>query len=189
MKGNNIIKSILATIVGIALFFILGRFIAISIPGTNDVINIQGIIPAVFGVVCGPVVSMLIGLLGQILIEASWFGLSVKSYIWSAIIAAAVFGYLMGFLGKIIHINTRKFNGQRMVIFNIVQVIANSIAWIVVAPILKVIIYKQNLGRQLVQGLIIGAANIVLVAVFGTLLLVLYAKMKPGKSKRRPKSQ
>ena len=185
MKGKSIGKSILAVIIGTVWFFVLGRYIAISIPGTNDVINVQGSVLAVFGVIFGPIVGVIIGLVGQILVEMSWFGLTIKSYTWSTIVAAAVFGYLIGFLGRAIHINNRKFNGRKMVIFNIMQIIANGIAWFIVAPILKVIIYKQGLGRQLLQGLITWGANIVIVAIFGTLLLAIYAKAKPQKVKKR----
>ena len=185
MKGTNIVKNILATIIGTLLFFVLGRYIAISIPGTNDVINLQGIITTVFGVICGPIVGAIIGLIGQLLVEISWFGLSLKSYAWGSIVAAAIFGYLIGFLGKTVHINKQKFNSRKMVIFNIMQIIANGIAWFIVASLLNTIIYKQHFVKELLRGLRTWGANVVIIAIFGTLILAIYSKVRPKKTKTR----
>lgn len=187
MKNKNIGKSIVAIIVGMVLYFVLGRYIAISIPGTNEAANIQGSILAVFGIIYGPIVGVLIGFLGQLFIEASWFGVALQSYTWSSIIAAAVFGYLIGLASKTINIGNKRFSGKKIILFNIIQVIANAVAWFVVATILNVLIYKQSLGRQLVQSLITWGINVIIVAIAGTLLLMIYAKTRRKKQSSKKK--
>ncbi len=185
MKDKSIGKSIAAIIVGVILYFGLGRYIAISIPGTNEIANIQGSILAVSGVIYGPVVGVITGLVGQLLIEASWFGLALHSYTWSSIVAAALFGYLIGFFGRALHMRNRRFGGKKVILFNIYQIAANGIAWFLAATILNVLIYKQGMARQLGQGLIVWGTNVLIVAVIGTLLLFFYSRT----GKKQPKSQ
>ena len=71
-KGKLSIKSIVAIGIGAALFFVLGRFVAIPSPVPNTTINIQYAILGVFGVIFGPVVGLLVGFVGHTLIELSW---------------------------------------------------------------------------------------------------------------------
>ena len=71
-KNQLSIKSIVAIGIGAALFFVLGRFVAIPSPIPNTTINIQYAILGLFGVIFGPVVGVLAGLIGHILIDLSW---------------------------------------------------------------------------------------------------------------------
>ena len=85
MKNNNqlSIKSIVAIGIGAALFFVLGRFVAIPSPVPNTTINIQYGILSVFSIIYGPVVGILAGFIGHTLIDLSW-----GSPWWSWIIAS-----------------------------------------------------------------------------------------------------
>ena len=94
-KSKISIKSIVAIGIGAALFFVLGRFVAIPTPVPNTTANIQYGILSVFSVIFGPLVGALAGFIGHTLIDLSW-----GSPWWSWIIASAVFGLLIGLVKK-----------------------------------------------------------------------------------------
>ena len=90
------VKTIVAIGIGAALFFVLGRFVAIPSPVPNTNISTQYGLLAFLSVVFGPVAGALIGLIGHALIDFS-YGWGVW---WSWVIASAVFGLLTGFATK-----------------------------------------------------------------------------------------
>ena len=71
-KNQLSIKSIVAIGIGAALFFVLGRFVAIPSPVPNTTINILYGILGVFSIIYGPVVGILTGFIGHTLIDLSW---------------------------------------------------------------------------------------------------------------------
>lgn len=84
----------------------------------------------------------------------------------------------MGLLMKSINIE-EKFEGKEIAKFNIAQVIANAIAWFLVAPVFDIIIYAEPANKVFMQGLVGGISNIVTTAIIGTLLALAYSKAKP----------
>ena len=66
------VKSIVAIGIGAALFFVLGRFVAIPSPVPNVNICVQYGLLAFMSVVYGPVAGALIGLIGHALIDFSY---------------------------------------------------------------------------------------------------------------------
>ena len=175
-KSNLSIKSIVAIGIGAALFFVLGRFVAIPSPVPNTTINIQYGILAVFGLIYGPVVGVLIGLIGHTLIDLSW-----GSPWWSWIIASAVFGLIIGLAKKKINIESGEFGKKQILLFNLYQLVGHAISWLVVAPVLDILIYNEPTDKLLAQGLLAGASNFVTTAIIGTALLFAYAKTKTKK--------
>lgn len=172
-KKQLSIKSIVAIGIGAALFFVLGRFVAIPSPIPNTTINIQYGILGVFGVIYGPIVGLLIGFIGHTLIDLSW-----GSPWWSWIIASAVFGLVVGLAKKKIDIENGKFGTKEIIAFNIFQVIAHAVAWIVVAPCLDIVIYNEPTNKIFAQGAFAGISNALTTAVIGTIVLIAYAKTK-----------
>ena len=73
------------------------------------------------------------------------------------------------------------FGGKDILTYNIYQVIANVIAWIVVAPDLDILIYGEPVNLVFVQGAIAAVSNAVSAGVIGTILLVLYSKTRAKK--------
>lgn len=59
------VKTIVAIGIGAALFFVLGRFVAIPSPVANTTISVQYGLLAFLAVVYGPVAGALIGFIGQ----------------------------------------------------------------------------------------------------------------------------
>ena len=168
------VKSIVAIGIGAALFFVLGRFVSIPSPVPNTNISVQYGLLAFLAVVYGPVSGALIGFIGHTLIDFS-FGWAIW---WSWVIASAVAGLIMGVLTKKISLE-KSFGKKQIITFNVSQVIAHLVAWVVVAPVLDILIYAEPANKVFVQGLVGGLANIVTTAIVGTLLAVAYNAAKP----------
>ena len=78
MKNNNSIKAVVAVGIGAALFFVLGRFVAIPSPVPNTNISLQYAVLALLAAMYGPVAGGLIGFIGHALIDLSWGGIMVE---------------------------------------------------------------------------------------------------------------
>lgn len=174
------VKTIVAIGIGAALFFVLGRFVAIPSPVPNTNISAQYGLLGFMSALFGPVAGLLIGLIGHALIDFSWGG-SFGGIWWSWVIASAVCGLIMGIGMRKISLDDGKFSGKDIARFNIAQVIAHIISWGGIAPALDVLIYSEPTEKLVAQGLMAGCANIVTTAIIGTLLCLAYAKAKPQK--------
>ena len=67
MKSNSSIKTVVAVGIGAALFFVLGRFVAIPSPVPNTNISLQYAVLALLAAMYGPVAGGLIGFIGHTL--------------------------------------------------------------------------------------------------------------------------
>ena len=160
--------------IGAALFFVLGRFVAIPSPVPNTNISLQYGLLAFMAALFGPLAGALIAFIGHALIDFS-YGWGVW---WSWVIASAVAGLIMGVLTKKISLE-KSFGKKQIITFDVSQVIAHLVAWVVVAPVLDILIYAEPANKVFVQGLVGGLANIVTTAIVGTLLAVAYNAAKP----------
>lgn len=167
------VKSIVAIGIGAALFFVLGRFVAIPSPVPNTNISTQYGLLAFMALVYGPVVGGLIGFIGHTLID-----LTYGSPWFSWIIASAVFGVLVGFSAKLLKIDENEIGKKGLIKFNIAQVVAHVICWGAVAPALDILIYNEPIDKLFAQGLFAGISNAVTTAIIGSLLCVAYAATK-----------
>ena len=174
MNKKSTVVTIVAIGIGAALFFVLGRFVAIPSPVPNTTISIQYGLLAFMAALFGPVAGILIAFIGHALIDFS-YGWGIW---WSWVIASGVAGLVMGLGAKKINVE-KSFGTKEIVTFNITQVIAHLIAWGIVAPVLDILIYSEPANKVFLQGLVGGLANIVTTAIVGTLLCVAYAAAKP----------
>ena len=174
MNKKSPVVTIVAIGIGAALFFVLGRFVAIPSPVPNTTISIQYGLLAFMAALFGPVAGILIAFIGPALIDFS-YGWGIW---WSWVIASVVAGLVMGLGAKKINVE-KSFGTKEIVTFNITQVIAHLIAWGIVAPVLDILIYSEPANKVFLQGLVGGLANIVTTAIVGTLLCVAYAAAKP----------
>ena len=171
------VKTIVAIAIGAALFFVLGRFVAIPSPVPNTNISIQYGLLAFIAAVFGPLAGALAGLIGHFFIDFS-FGWGVW---WSWVIASAVFGCIMGFLSRKLKIDEGEFDVKGIITFNIGQAIAHAISWIVVAPILDILMFQEPANKVFLQGVTGAIINIITTAIVGTLVCIAYAKAIPKK--------
>lgn len=72
------VVQVVAIGIGAALFFVLGRFVAIPTPIPNTTISIQYAILAVLAVLYGPWVGLLAGLIGHVLIDVTGYGIWIS---------------------------------------------------------------------------------------------------------------
>ena len=168
------VKSIVAIGIGAALFFVLGRFVAIPSPVPNVNICVQYGLLAFMSVVYGPVAGALIGLIGHALIDFS-YGWGVW---WSWVIASGVFGLLVGLATKLLKISEAEMGKKGLIKFNVAQVVCHAICWIVVASVLDILMYSEPVDKVFVQGLFSTIGNAVTTAIVGSLLCVAYAATK-----------
>ncbi len=171
------VKTIVAIGIGAALFFVLGRFVAIpsGIPDTN--ISIQYGLLAFISVTFGPIAGLLAGLIGHFFIDFS-YGWGVW---WSWVISSAFFGFVVGLASSRIKVEDGEFGKKDIIGFNVCQIIAHLLAWAVIAPVLDIVMYAEPANKVFVQGLVSAGINIVATAIVGTILCFAYAKAIPKK--------
>ncbi len=176
MSNNNklSIKTIVAIGIGSAVFMVLGRFgsIPMGIPNTN--IETAYAYLAFMSVLYGPVAGLLIGLIGHSLKDLIFYGQPWFSWI----IASGVVGVIIGIVGKKLNLDKERLTKGKIIKFNIAQVIANVIAWFLVAPTLDILIYAEPQNKVYIQGIVGGISNMITVGVLGTLILSTYSKSK-----------
>lgn len=168
------VKTMVAIGIGAALFFVLGRYVAIPSPVPNTTISVQYGLLAFMAVVYGPVAGALIGLIGHALIDfsAGW------GIWWSWVIASGVFGLLMGLAAKVLKMDEAEMGKKGLIKFNLAQVVCHLICWFLVAPVLDVYMMGEPWDKLLAQGLVAGVANAITTAIVGSLLCVAYAATK-----------
>jgi len=169
---NNSIKSVVAIGIGAALFFVLGRFVAIPSPVPNTNISLQYAILGLLAVMYGPVTGGLIGFIGHTLIDLSWGG----SPWWSWVIASTFVGVVVGLFAKKIPLNEGQFAKKEIVTFCIANVVANAVAWLLVAPVLDILIYAEPALKSFTQGVTATIFNSLTAIIVGSLLAAAYSK-------------
>lgn len=176
-KKNKIsIKNVVACGIGTALFVVLTEVqIPIGIPNTS--LQPRMAVLAFLSAIFGPATGAVIGLLGHALGDALYYG----SVWWSWVFPEAVVGIAIGAFSRKFAVSDGGFTKGKMVLFNIVQVIANAVAWIIVAPVLDIAVYAEPATKVFLQGAFAFLGNIIIIGVLGTLLLATYSKIA-GKS-------
>ena len=178
MNQNKLsVRLIVAIGIGAAVFLILGRFgsIPTAIPNTN--VETSYAFLSLMSLIFGPIAGLIIGFVGHTLKDAVFYGTPWFSWV----IASSVVGLVIGLVSKRINISEGNFGVKEIITFNIAQVVANAIAWFVVAPTLDIIIYAEPANKVYLQGLVAGASNMVTVAILGTMLAFAYAKTRTKK--------
>ncbi|QJC22087.1 ECF-type riboflavin transporter substrate-binding protein [Arcanobacterium buesumense] len=172
-KKMSPVVQVVAIGIGAALFFVLGRFAAIPTPIPNVAIALQYAVLAVFAVLFGPVPGALIGGIGHVLIDATGYGIWAS---WE--VASAVVGLIIGITMLGNKVNEGLFHTKTIVRFNVGVVIANAIAWALVAPLGDILIYSEPTNKVFIQGATAFISNSITTGVVGTLILIAYAKTR-----------
>lgn len=128
---------------------------------------------AFLAAVFGPIVGGVVGLLGHALGDLIFYG----SVWWSWVIPEAVVGIGIGVFAAKFAIKEGGFGKKEIITFNVAQVIANVIAWIVVAPVLDIVIYAEPVNKVFLQGAFAALGDVIIIGILGTLLAVGYTKI------------
>lgn len=177
MGKNLSIKTIVAIGIGAAVFMILGRFgsIPTGIPNTN--IETSYAFLALMAVLYGPIAGLSIGFIGHALKDLVFYG----SPWFSWVIASAAVGLILGLAWEKLKVNEGEFEKKEIILFNVYQVVANMIAWLLIAPTLDVFIYAEPANKVYLQGVVAAISNSITVGVLGTILINIYAKTRVKK--------
>ena len=173
MKLKFGIKEVVAIGIGTALFVALTE---VQIPLgfiPNTALQPRAALLVFMAAVFGPIVGGAVGLIGHALGDALFYG----SIWWSWVFPEAVLGILVGLFAQKFAIKEGGFDGKAMVLFNVIQVASNGIAWILVAPILDIVIYAEPANKVFAQGFWAFLGNIIIAGILGTLLAFGYSKI------------
>lgn len=180
-KGLSV-KSVVAIGIGAAIYVILARFTSIptGIPNTN--IEIVYPFLALLATIYGPVVGFSVGFIDHALSDFLMYGQTW----WSWVLATAVLGLIIGLYGMRLDLENGVFTTKQMIGFNIVQIIANVVSWLIIAPVGDILIYSEPQNKVFLQGATATITNSISILILGTILLKAYAatKVKKGSLRR-----
>ena len=180
-KGLSV-KSVVAIGIGAAIYVILARFTSIptGIPNTN--IEIVYPFLALLATIYGPVVGFSVGFIGHALGDFLMYGQTW----WSWVLATAVLGLVIGLYGMRLDLENGVFTTKQMIGCNIVQIIANVVSWLIIAPVGDILIYSEPQNKVFLQGATATITNSISILILGTILLKAYAatKVKKGSLRR-----
>ena len=149
-------KTIVATGLGAALFIVL--FMYVKIPTGIPETDIKTAI-------------------GHGLSDAIQYG----SPWWSWVVASGLTCFITGLVYPKLKVDEGEFKGKDILRFNIYQIIANVISWVIVAPILDIVVYAEPANLVFTQGIVAAISNAISAGVIGTILLALYSKTRSKK--------
>lgn len=170
-------KTLVATGLGAALFTLLFMYVKIptGIPET-EIQTAYGI-GAFFAALFGPIAGGLIALIGHFLSDSIQYGSAWMSWV----IASGLTCFITGFVYPKLKVEEGEFGKSDIIRFNVYQIIANAVAWILVAPVLDIVIYAESPSLVFTQGVVAAISNAVSAGVIGSILLVLYSKTRSKK--------
>lgn len=162
------------TALGTAMFFVIGKFVAIPTPIPNFALFLQFAVLIVFSYYFGPIVGFGIGFLGHFLIDLlSGYGLW---FCW--IIASAVFGLLTGLASKLINKQGNPFKPIKLVIFSLCVIVSGAICWILIAPVGDMFFYQEPYNLVIIEGIIAFATNSGTALLLGLPLIIALKRMR-----------
>ena len=166
MKLKFGIKEVVAIGIGTALFVVLTNVQVPFMIIPNTALQSRVAVLTFFSAVFGPIIGHALG-------DALFYG----SVWWSWVFPDGLFGIIVGLFAAKYAIKEGGFTGKSIVLFNVVQVIANALAWIVLAPVLDILIYAEPANKVFTQGVLAFVGNIVVAGVLGSLLAYAYSKI------------
>lgn len=160
-------KTIVGVAIGVALFGVLMDYASIKV-FTNTNLTLAMIVPVIVGGLFGPLPAAIACGLGNVLADliggwGMWFD-------WS--IGNAVLGFLVGCLKLYgADIENGKFGVKEMIIYVVVAVVGNALAFGVVTPIMTTLLYQGELQITFIQSLTGGISNVAVLVIAGIPIL------------------
>lgn len=170
-------KSIVTMGLGAALYGVLMVYGAVPI-FTNTNLSFAMIVPVFVGALFGPLPAMITCGVGNVIADliggwGMWFD-------WS--IGNAVMGFFVGMLPLYgADISNGIFKVKHAVIYAILCVVGNMIAFGVVTPIFSTTLYGQDLNITLMQAIFATAGNTLVLVIAGIPIMILLSKRYASK--------
>jgi energy-coupling factor transport system substrate-specific component len=159
-------KTVVGVALGAALFGVLMRYASFPV-FANTYITAAMIVPVIIGGLFGPVPAFIACMVGNMISDVLWGGFWLD---WS--IGNGVLGFLVGTLPLYgAFIDKGIFEIKHMVIFALIAVFGNILAFGIITPILTVLLYGGELSITLIQSTVASVANIAVLIVVGIPLL------------------
>ncbi len=170
-KSMKIVKMVVVTAIGAALYG-LGGLIGIPI-FANTTIKPAMAILALFAGVYGPIVGFLVGFLGHWITDlfAGWG-------VWFTwVLGSGIVGMIIGLFPIITkrRLDDGIFGGKEVGIFIGLSFVGNFIGYMVSA-VLDYFLFSEPLNKVVTQQLLIATVNTIVIAILGSLLMMLIAK-------------
>ncbi len=167
-------KTIAAIVIGAIIFALMFTYLRVPVGIPNIEIQTACGLGAFFAAIFGPVAGGVIAFVGHAVSDlmqgnATW---------WSWVIASGVAGFLTGMVYPKLKLEAREYEKHDLIKFNLFQIVGNGFAWVIVAPLLDIIIYKEPVRYVFKQGLVAGVANILSTALIGAILLLIYVEIR-----------
>ena len=159
-------------VVGTLLFAVVTQ-IEISSPVANTYLQPRMGILAVVSAVGGPLIGAICGFVGHLLGDY-WFQQREVWLSWA--LAEALVGVGIGFFRQKFDVLGKGFHTRQGLLFEAVQVGANALAWLAVAPLLDMVLYGQRAEKVFLQGAEAFLLNAVITGVLGLLLLAAFSQ-------------
>ncbi|MFA6689508.1 MAG: ECF-type riboflavin transporter substrate-binding protein [Sphaerochaetaceae bacterium] len=176
-KSMKFVKMVVVVAIGAALYG-LGGLIGIPI-FANTTIKPAMAILALFAGVYGPIVGFLVGFLGHWITDlfagwGVWF-----TWVLGSGIVGIVIGLFPMFTGK--KLDEGVFGGKQVGIFILLSFIGNFVGYSISA-ILDYFLFAEPLNKVVTQQLLIAFVNTVVIAILGSLLMMLIARRNKNNS-------
>ena len=179
MKNNFSTKTIVATGLGAALFLVLFMFVKVPSPVPETNLQIAYGVSSFFAALFGPVAGLLVAFVGHALSDFIQYG----SPWWSWVVASGVSGFISGFAAKKVSsaVEEGRFGKTEIIFFTVWVLIANAIAWILVAPVLDIVLYSEPANKVFIQGATAFFVDAIVSVIVGIILLKAYSATKTKK--------
>jgi energy-coupling factor transport system substrate-specific component len=172
-------NTVLAIVIGAALYFVLFCFASIPTGVHGTFINFGIAILAAFSAIFGPIAGFLIGFIGHALTDMYKVYSGAEPHIWwSWVISSGVFGCAIGCFWKSYKVEEGGFGLKQCLSFNAIQIVAKVLVWVFLARTLDMIMYNEAFGKVTLQGFTAAGFNSAVVLVLGSLLALMYSKFK-----------
>lgn len=171
LVGNWNTKTVVGVAIGAALFGVLMNFGSIKV-FTNTNLTTAMLIPVIVGGMFGPLPALVATGVGNVIADliggwGLWFD-------WS--IGNAVLGLFVGALPLYgAKIEEGIFTVKHMIIYAVLCVLGNALAFGVVTPVFSTILYQSELTITFMQSLTGGLSNVAVLLIIGIPLLKLLA--------------
>lgn len=165
-------KTVVGVAIGAALFGVLMVYGGVKV-FSNTQLTTAMLVPVIVGALFGPVPALVACFFGNVIADliggwGFWFD-------WS--IGNGVLGFLVGLLPLYgADINKGIFNVKHAVIFAIIAVLGNALAFGVITPIFTLLLYGGELTITFMQSLTGGISNVAVLTLLGIPLLFALAK-------------
>lgn len=174
---HNVIAShkVIGTIISIIVFIILFKYLAVQIGDTTENATLApawlSLVTAIFGPISGAVTAFIGHATSDALVNST-----TATVWWTWTIADSLFGLFIGLITRRLAIFIGELTTRKLVLFNIWQLLANIVVWLIIAPLGDHWVYNLSLVESMKEGALIVLVNTLAIAIIGTMLFKIYQR-------------